>query len=131
MHYVASGCISVGQYEFAERLGEIYRELSEVIGTYDPEEFAIEEVFVSRNAQSALKLGQARGVAIAAAVAAGLPIHEYAARHVKQRGRGHGPGEQGTGPTYGAGTTGSVGQAAGGCGRCACDRHCAMSILHA
>ena len=56
----------------------------DLIAQYAPDEFAIEDVFLARNAQSALKLGQARGVAIAAAVAAKLPIYEYAARSVKQ-----------------------------------------------
>ena len=88
--YIASGCISVAQHQFAERLGEIYAEIGQVIDAYNPQEFAIEEVFVARNAQSALKLGQARGVAIAAAVAAGLPIHEYAARQVKRAVAGTG-----------------------------------------
>ena len=68
----------------ASRLGEIYSAVRELIETYQPDEFAIESVFVARNAQSALKLGQARGVAIAAAVAAELPVYEYAARQVKQ-----------------------------------------------
>ena len=82
--YVASGCISVGELAFAERLGQIYHHIGELIQTYAPTEFAVEQVFVARNPQSALKLGQARGVAIAAGVAAGLEIHEYAARQVKQ-----------------------------------------------
>lgn len=82
--YVASGCIRVGDLEFADRLGQIYRHITEIIQTYQPTEFAVEQVFVARNPQAALKLGQARGVAIAAAVAAGLAVHEYAARQVKQ-----------------------------------------------
>jgi crossover junction endodeoxyribonuclease RuvC len=57
--------------------------VKELIDQYQPDEFAIENVFVARNPQSALKLGQARGVAIAAAVAAELPVYEYAARQVK------------------------------------------------
>lgn len=82
--YRASGCIRTGSGDMASRLGEIYRAVRELIETYQPDEFAIESVFVARNAQSALKLGQARGVAIAAAVAAELPVYEYAARQVKQ-----------------------------------------------
>ena len=58
--------------------------MEEIIATHRPSELAIEEVFLARNPSSALKLGQARGVAIAAAVAGGLPVHEYAARRVKQ-----------------------------------------------
>jgi crossover junction endodeoxyribonuclease RuvC len=67
-----------------QRLGTIYRGVSEIIGQFHPSEVAIEEVFLAKNPSSALKLGQARGVAIAAAVAAELPVSEYAARRVKQ-----------------------------------------------
>ena len=82
--YLASGCIRPKARAFPERLAEIYRGVSALIAEYRPRELAIEEVFLARNPQSALKLGQARGVAIAAAVAAGLPVQEYAARAVKQ-----------------------------------------------
>ncbi len=84
LRYAASGCIDTAGDTFTTRLAAIYRGVVEVIAEHAPDEFAIEEVFVARNPQSALKLGQARGVAIAAAVGAGLPIHEYAARRVKQ-----------------------------------------------
>ena len=82
--YLASGCISTSHPQMALRLGEILQGLQEVIEVYKPDLMAIEEVFLAKNAQSALKLGQARGVAIAAAVSAGLSVHEYAARRVKQ-----------------------------------------------
>ena len=82
--YVASGCIVVQPGALPPRLGEIYTGVAELIATYQPHQFAIEEVFMARNAKSALTLGQARGVAIAAAVAADLPIAEYAARRIKQ-----------------------------------------------
>ncbi len=81
--YVASGCIKPEREGLPERLGEIYRGVETLIQQYQPQGFAIEDVFLARNPQSALKLGQARGVAIAAAVAADLPVAEYAARHVK------------------------------------------------
>ncbi len=81
--YVASGCIRVAHDSLPERLGEIYRCVAELVSEHRPTEFAIEQVFMAKNAQSALKLGQARGVAIAAGVAHGLPITEYAARQVK------------------------------------------------
>ena len=83
LQYVASGCIRTGNAPFAERLGEIYRCLCSVIVEHQPDTLAIEEVFLARNVDSALKLGQARGVAIAAGVAHGLTVHEYAARRVK------------------------------------------------
>ncbi len=82
--YIASGRIVSRNGELPERLGTIYSGLSEVIAEYRPTIAAIESIFMAKNASSALKLGQARGVAIAAAVAAGLPVHEYAARSVKQ-----------------------------------------------
>tara|TARA_B100000902_G_C26427022_1_gene489663 strand:+ start:7 stop:492 length:486 start_codon:yes stop_codon:yes gene_type:complete len=84
VEYVASGCIKAEIGDMPQRLGTIYRGVSELIGQFHPSEVAIEEVFLAKNPSSALKLGQARGVAIAAAVAAELPVSEYAARRVKQ-----------------------------------------------
>ena len=57
--------------------------LDEIISTYQPNEVAIEKVFMARNPDSALKLGQARGAAMCAAVLRDLPIHEYAAKEIK------------------------------------------------
>ena len=82
--YVASGCIRVGDCAFPERLQRIFHYLSELIGQYQPDVVSIEQVFMARNPDSALKLGQARGAAIVAAVNAGLAVHEYSARQVKQ-----------------------------------------------
>lgn len=84
IRYLASGCIRTTAGPFPNRLAEIYDGISALIGSHQPEVLAIEEVFLARNPDSALKLGQARGVAIAAGVAHGLPVHEYAARRVKQ-----------------------------------------------
>lgn len=84
VRYLASGCIRPAGGTFVERLADIYRGVEEIIAVQQPAELAIEEVFLARNPASALKLGQARGVAIAAAVAQGLVVHEYAARKVKQ-----------------------------------------------
>lgn len=81
--YLASGCIRPAAGAFVDRLGEIYRGIDTLIREHAPDEVAIEEVFLATNPASALKLGQARGVAIAAAVAAELPVAEYAARRVK------------------------------------------------
>ena len=87
---VHHGVIKAGTGEFPERLGIIFSGVQELISEHTPDEFAIENVFVSRNASSALKLGQARGAAICAAIAAGLPVSEYSPRSVKQAivGRG-------------------------------------------
>lgn len=69
---------------FPLRLKQIFAELSELIETHRPHEVAIERVFMARNPDSALKLGQARGAAICAVVNHGLPVTEYAAKEVKQ-----------------------------------------------
>lgn len=88
--YLDSGVISAGSGPFAERLELIFRGLCAVIETHGPNEVAVEQVFVSRNAASAIKLGQARGAAICAAVNAGLPVSEYAATRIKQAVVGRG-----------------------------------------
>ena len=82
--YVASGCIRTTHAAVPQRLGEIYDGVATLIGEHAPDEVAVEQVFMARNASSALKLGQARGAALAAAVNVGLPVAEYAARRVKQ-----------------------------------------------
>ncbi|AYN93898.1 MULTISPECIES: crossover junction endodeoxyribonuclease RuvC [Pseudomonas] len=82
--YVASGCIRTGNGPLYERLQIVYRGVREVIGLYEPVTMGIEQVFMARNADSALKLGQARGAAIVACAEAGLEIAEYTATQVKQ-----------------------------------------------
>ena len=82
--YVACGIIKIASKPFPERLGIIYRGISEVIAEHQPNAVAIEEVFFATNPRSALKLGQARGAAVTAAVMAELPVFEYAPRLVKQ-----------------------------------------------
>ncbi len=89
--YLGSGCINVlgslkgvAEPTLADKLLVIYNGVSELIQQFQPNEFAIEQVFMARNPDSALKLGQARGAAIVAAAAAKLPVAEYAARLVKQ-----------------------------------------------
>jgi crossover junction endodeoxyribonuclease RuvC len=82
--YVASGCLRVEGDTLPDKLGLIFREISELIGIYQPQQLAIESVFMHRNAGSALKLGQARGAAICAATGCDLPVAEYAPREIKQ-----------------------------------------------
>jgi crossover junction endodeoxyribonuclease RuvC len=82
--YVASGCIRTGAGELPDRLRAVFSGVSEVIRTYGPVTMGIEQVFMARNADSALKLGQARGAAIVAGAEAGLQIAEYTATQVKQ-----------------------------------------------
>ena len=84
IEYLDSGCIRVGEKPMAERLRVIFQSLATLIGEYRPEEFAIEQVFMARNPDSALKLGQARGAAIVSPPTSGLAVHEYSARQVKQ-----------------------------------------------
>lgn len=84
IEYIDSGCIRVGEKPMAERLQTIFQSLATLIAEYRPEEFAIEQVFMARNPDSALKLGQARGAAIVSAATSGLAVHEYSARQVKQ-----------------------------------------------
>lgn len=84
MRLVASGCIRTETVDFPDRLKQIYDGVYAITREYRPDELAIERVFVHKNADSALKLGQARGAAICGVLAAGLPVYEYAAREVKQ-----------------------------------------------
>ncbi len=84
LQYVASGCIKTPEGELSERLKVILASLGEVIELHQPQEVAVEKVFVNVNPQSSLLLGQARGAAICAAVLAGLPVAEYTALQVKQ-----------------------------------------------
>ena len=88
--HVQHGVIRTGKGEFTERLGIIFAELRDVIRDHGPVEVAVETVFVSHNVASALKLGQARGAAVCAAISMGLPVAEYSPRSVKQAivGRG-------------------------------------------
>ncbi|MAC45340.1 crossover junction endodeoxyribonuclease RuvC [Oceanospirillum beijerinckii] len=94
IHYIASGFIRITGDTLADKLQQVYAGVSEVIAQYRPEQFAIEQVFMSKNADSALKLGQARGVAIVAAANHGLPVSEYAARLVKQAVAGKGSADK-------------------------------------
>ncbi|MCA6064416.1 crossover junction endodeoxyribonuclease RuvC [Thalassolituus marinus] len=92
--YIVSGCIRTGDGSLPDRLRKIYEGVSEIIETYQPQEFAIEQVFMGKNADSALKLGQARGVAILAASLRDLPVAEYAPRSVKQAVVGKGSADK-------------------------------------
>lgn len=88
--YVASGVIRLTDDSLPERLKVIYHSLCEVIEEYCPQQAAIEQVFMAKNAGSALKLGQARGAAIVAAVSHDLPVAEYEAKKIKQSVVGNG-----------------------------------------
>jgi crossover junction endodeoxyribonuclease RuvC len=84
------GVIKTGAGDFPQRLGVIFSGIRGLVDEFRPDEVAVENVFVSKNAASALKLGQARGAAICAAISRDLPVSEYSPRSVKQAivGRG-------------------------------------------
>ncbi|MDH3634079.1 MAG: crossover junction endodeoxyribonuclease RuvC [Gammaproteobacteria bacterium] len=84
LRYIDSGNIRVSGDSLPQRLGCIFNEIENVIQIHRPEQMSIENVFMARNPDSALKLGQARGAAICAAYRAGLEIAEYAPREIKQ-----------------------------------------------
>lgn len=82
--YVASGCIRTAGADLAERLKRIYEGVCSVIAEYRPDETAVENVFMQRNVESALKLGQARGAAICAVTMHDIAVHEYSPAQIKQ-----------------------------------------------
>ncbi|MEO7384707.1 MAG: crossover junction endodeoxyribonuclease RuvC [Novosphingobium sp.] len=95
LSHVANGQVKTDpKASLPERLVTLDRELTEVILHYRPDSSAVEEVFVNKNPQSTLKLGQARGVCLLALARAGLPIAEYATRLVKKAIVGNGAAEK-------------------------------------
>lgn len=92
--YITSGCIRLGKDAWHERLRHIFEGLSKIILEFSPTLVAIEKIFVHKNVASALKLGQARGVAIVAATLTGLSIAEYTPRQVKKMVVGNGAAEK-------------------------------------
>ena len=95
--YIASGCIKTPpDAPLSERIAVIVRHIDEIVRTYQPQQAAVEQVFVNVNPASTLMLGQARGAALAALVMHGLPVSEYTALQVKQAvvGKGKAAKEQ-------------------------------------
>ena len=92
--YVASGCLRIKGDNFPLRLKQIFAGISDVVEEYQPTEMAIEQVFMHKNADSALKLGQARGAAICAVQLFDIPVFEYAAREIKQAVVGKGSADK-------------------------------------
>jgi len=90
LRYVASGVIRIPAGSLPPRLKTIHLGIADVVGEYRPDIAVAEIVFVNVNPQSTLLLGQARGAAIGALVAHGLPVHEYTALQVKQAVVGYG-----------------------------------------
>jgi crossover junction endodeoxyribonuclease RuvC len=91
--HVAHGCIVAEGEAIATRLRAIFAGVDRLIATYRPDEIAIERVFVNRNVDSAMKLGQARGAALCA-IPAGVPVFEYAPRAIKLAVVGSGAAEK-------------------------------------
>jgi crossover junction endodeoxyribonuclease RuvC len=89
----AHGCLNVAAASPVTRLRLIFEGLQELMSQHAPAEIAVERVFVSRNADSALKLGQARGAALCA-VPGGIPVFEYAPRVIKLALVGSGAAEK-------------------------------------
>ncbi len=92
--YIASGCLRIKGDNFPLRLKQIFAGISDVVEEYKPTEMGIEQVFMHKNADSALKLGQARGAAICAVQLFDIPVYEYAARQVKQAVVGKGSADK-------------------------------------
>jgi crossover junction endodeoxyribonuclease RuvC len=88
--YITSGCIRTQADVLSERLQQIFDGIGEIMRQHQPDEVAIEQVFMHQNANAALKLGQARGAAIVAAAIHVVPVAEYSARQIKQAVVGYG-----------------------------------------
>jgi crossover junction endodeoxyribonuclease RuvC len=92
--YVTSGFITIKADTLGDKLGMIFVEVGRIVSDWTPESMAIEQVFVKHNVDSALKLGQARGAAICAAVQANLTIGEYTPRAIKKAVVGSGAADK-------------------------------------
>ncbi|HZK25448.1 MAG TPA: crossover junction endodeoxyribonuclease RuvC [Oscillospiraceae bacterium] len=92
---LAYGCIrTAASLSMPERLEQVYRELQELIARHQPQEAAIEKLFFAKNANSAMQVGEARGVAVLTARIAGLQVFEYTPLQVKQAVVGYGRAEK-------------------------------------
>jgi crossover junction endodeoxyribonuclease RuvC len=91
LQHIDNGAIFThSEDDLADRLKIIYDELIRIIVDYAPQAVAVEQIFVAKNALSALKLGHARGCALLAGVNTGLPVFEYSALQVKKAVVGYG-----------------------------------------
>jgi crossover junction endodeoxyribonuclease RuvC len=92
--YVASGCLRLPPGGLPQRLKVLFEEMNELIRRYTPDTLAVEDIFVQKNAASALKLGHARGTILCAGASAGLSIAEYPTAQVKLAITGSGRAEK-------------------------------------
>ncbi|NMB07429.1 MAG: crossover junction endodeoxyribonuclease RuvC [Tissierellia bacterium] len=89
------GCITTeAELNLPERLKIIYEELSILIDKYNPDDVAMEELFFNKNVKTAIKVGQARGVEILAAINKGKSVYEYTPLEIKQSVAGYGRAEK-------------------------------------
>jgi crossover junction endodeoxyribonuclease RuvC len=91
---IAYGVLRIAKTTFAAQLNDIFHGIFSLVQKHRPDEVAIEQVFVQRNVNSALKLGQARGAAIVAVAQYQLPLFDYSTRQVKQAVVGYGAAEK-------------------------------------
>ena len=94
LQYIDSGCIRTSDGELSQRLLQIFNGICELMETHQPNEVAIEQVFMHQNVSSALKLGHARGVAMVACASHRLTVSEYTPRAVKLAVAGYGAAEK-------------------------------------
>jgi len=92
--HMASGVIEAGRGDIATRLVIVHRELLAVVASQAPSALSLERNFLARNVQSAFRLGEARGVAMAAAASAGLAVSEYTPMMIKKAVVGYGRAEK-------------------------------------
>ena len=94
--YIAHGCVETdAKKTFIERVQELHTELSAIIAQYEPTRAAVEDLFFAKNAKTAMKVGQARGVILLTLTQARLPIDEYGPSQIKQAVTGHGNADKG------------------------------------
>lgn len=93
---VTTGCVKIKGDDLASKLRVIFEGISQLVVEFQPQEVAIENIFMYRNADSALKLGQARGAAISAVSVQSIPVHEYTPTQIKKAvvGKGNASKEQ-------------------------------------
>ena len=96
LSFVACGTVkSDEKQDMSDRLKHLFEQLSEIVRQYQPDEAAVEETFVNKDARATLKLGQARGIAMVVPALAGLSVGEYAPNLVKKTIVGSGHAEKG------------------------------------
>lgn len=93
-YFLTAGVIPLKNKTLADKLQQIFDSLTTCIETYHPNEAAYESLFMHKNAQSALKLGHARGAAMVAATNHGIDVYEYTAKQIKQSVVGYGAADK-------------------------------------